>query len=124
MHLLPDWEVCFVLPPAISFALAPGPLHGVIGATIGELGEIRIAGKRKDWVLGQSALAWSKLCRGHPCPRVSAVLKRADEPGPTISGPARKGETIACNLEFDGHTTVMVWGSALRRVSYPVPMWR
>jgi hypothetical protein len=50
------------------------------------------------------------------------VLARGDEPGPTLSGPIRKGETITCKLAFDDHATVMVWGTALRRVAYPVPM--
>lgn len=124
MHLLPDWRLSFNPPPSFTWHLPPGPLPGVIGASVGELGQINIVGKRKDFVIAQAALVWSKLCRDRPCRRLSAVLERGDEPGPTLSGPIRKGETIACNLEFDGHTTVMVWGSALRKVAYPVPMTR
>jgi hypothetical protein len=121
-HLLPDWRLSFTPPTSFTWHLAPGPFPGVIGATVSELGQIEIVGKRKDFVIAQAALAWSKLCRDRHCREVSAVLARGDEPGPTLSGPIRKGESITCKLEFDNHTTVMVWGTTLRKVAYPVPM--
>lgn len=123
-HLLPDWKLSFILPPAIAFALAPGPVPGVIGARVDDLGRVEITGKRKDWVLGQAAVAWSKLCRRHAAHEIDAILTRDDEPGPTASGPIRKGQTLICKLAFDNMNTVVVWGSAMRRVSYPVPMQR
>jgi hypothetical protein len=48
----------------------------VIGATVSELGRIEIVGKRKDFVIAQAALAWSKLCGVRTCQEVSAVLAR------------------------------------------------
>lgn len=126
MHLLPDWRLSFSPPPSFTWHLPPGPLPGVIGATVGELGQINIIGKRRDFVIEQGARAWSKLCKDRPCPSIDAVLERGDEPGPTLSGPIRKGEIIVCKLEFDDlrRIVVMVTGSALRKVAYPVPMSR
>lgn len=107
--------------------MQPGPVPGVLGATIGEPGLVEVRGKRRDWVLAQATLLWSKLCRDRLRDRISATLTRADEQGPTLSGPIRKGVTIECELVFDGRTTEIVWGTTtrtLRRVSYPEPMAR
>lgn len=126
-YLLPDWTLSFVVPPSFTWHLPPGPVHGVIGATIGAAGLVEVRGKRKDWTIAQASLMWSKLCRDRPCSRVAATLARADEPGPTLSGPIRKGITIPCELVFDGQTTEITWGTTsrtLRRVAYPVPMVR
>jgi len=120
VHQLPDWRLSFVLPQLIAFSQPLGPIEGVIGAHIADGGMVEIRGKVRDWVLAQAALAWSKLCRYHAQSTIDAVLAREDEPGPAISGPLRKGTQITCRLAFDGHTTVMVWGSTMRRVSYPV----
>lgn len=121
-HMLPDWKLSFVLPPALGFTLPTGPYPGIIGVRIGELGLVTIAGKSRDWVIGQSAKFWSQVCRRHAVREIDAVLTRADEPGPTLSGPIRKGATTTCRLKFDDLGAVVIWGSTMRRVSYPVPM--
>lgn len=125
-HLLPDWTLTFQPPASFTWHLAPGPFPGVMGASVGELGRLTITGKNKDFVLRQAALVWSKLCHDRAIDRVSAVLARADEPGPTASGPVRKGETIACTLHFDSFRSIVevVAGSALRRIAYPVSIGR
>ncbi len=106
-HLLPDWRLSFVPPPGLTFALAPGPLPGVLGAHVGDLGQIDVIGKSRDWVIGRAALAWAAIARGHHA-RIKAVLVRGDEPGPTLSGPIRKGATIPCVLEINGSASVRV----------------
>lgn len=101
-----------------------GPVPGIIGATVDPVGCVQIRGKKRDWVIGQAALLWSKFCRQHACHRINAVMRREDEGGPTLSGPVRKGMQFTCELAFDGQTTVLITGPAMRRVSYPVPMQR
>jgi hypothetical protein len=57
-HLLPDWRLSFMPPTSFTWHLAPGPFPGVIGASVSELGQIEIVGKRKDFVIA--------LARRHP----------------------------------------------------------
>jgi hypothetical protein len=43
-----------------------------------------------------------------------ALIERGDEPGPTDSGPIRKGEEIACTILWDGKDAKVVRGKAIR----------
>ena len=50
---------------------------------------------------------------------VAAMLTRGNEPGPTISGPIRKGEKIHCTIDWDGQDARLITDRAMRRLGSP-----
>lgn len=116
LHLLPDWRLSFD-PPDHGLL---GAAVGVFGTTRNALGRVTIAGKRKDFVFEQLArLLIATWPRGLINP-LAVVLQRDDEPGPTLSGPIRKGEKTAGAVTFDGHRALLVTGCAMTQI-WPKP---
>jgi hypothetical protein len=119
-HLLPQWRFSFEVPPESGgFALLPGPYPGVIGIAVGKGGHIEIAHRDRRWMLNQVAEFLRKAVPYgflHPIP---AVLERGDEPGPTLSGPLRKGEKRACTIVWTGREPLLIEGAAMRPLAAP-----
>lgn len=87
-HDMPDVSVSMILPWDKS--VKPGETFGLISLVLERIGSsdhATITGKNREWVIGQA----STFLRHMEIPRLQAVLRRADEPGPTLSGPVRKG---------------------------------
>lgn len=84
-HQLPDYTVTIVLTRGRS--LKPGETFDLVGVTATAWNTIRITAKNKEFAIGQA----SKVLGRMDIARHQAVLTKADEPGPTDSGPIRKG---------------------------------
>ena len=99
-HEMPDCTVSMVLPRDKSLKPGPNPfkLIGVSVATIGVHVHVTVAGKNREWVIGQARDFLARM----DIPRLEAVLTRADEPGATVSGPVRKGFERAIWIETKG----------------------
>jgi len=116
-HLLPNYTLTFILPPTMSLLFGPGHVPGLIGVVIGDLGEVRVCGKNRDWVISQAGeLFRSRRMEGRAPIRINAVLTRDDEPGPTVSGPIRKGASAPCEIMFSGHGATIVQLHSMRHI--------
>jgi hypothetical protein len=113
-HLLPDWCLSFELPPIVGFGIPIGPFAGIIGACINPRGHVEIAGKNRGWVCSQAERLVRQIAPYGFVRPVAAILTRGDEPGPTISGPIRKGEQIYCTIDWDGKEARLITGRAMR----------
>lgn len=54
---MPDWRLTFVVPEEYAFALSPGPVTAIVGASIAINNRITLAqvvGKNRPWVLAQA----------------------------------------------------------------------
>jgi hypothetical protein len=52
--------------------------------------------------------AWPMVCCVQfATPAAGGVLERRDEPGPTQSGPVRKGESMPCTIDWDGREVTL-----------------
>jgi hypothetical protein len=83
-YALPDYVVSVVL---IGKSVRPGETFGLTGVETPAHDRVSVAGKNKDWCVGQMRLFLKRI----GVPRHQATLTREDEPGPTDSGPVRKG---------------------------------
>jgi len=111
---LPGWRLSFMLPDGSS--VAPEWDHGVVGVTIETFGRyqrVEITGVR-DWVIGQARLLLRRLEWKRP---VMACLVRDNEPGPTLSGPMRRGDRGVIELRDGGAS--LVDGTAMRQLEFP-----
>ena len=121
-HLLPDWQLSFMLPDGISLhpdfrhqgvdARLRG--HGVAGAAVNALRHVTVTGKSRDWVCGQ-ADALMRKCgwRG----RLKCRLTRAAEAGPTLSGPPHPAIDRVVVLDIGGRGATMTDGLAMRQLA-------
>lgn len=116
--LLPDWRLTFVIPPAFSFVLPQGPFPGFIGVSVGDLGEINVVGKNRQWVLAQAASFLKHIGRDAALRRLTGRLVREPERGPTISGPPRPGEQRDCVIQIDDDW-IVINGTAMRQATFP-----
>jgi hypothetical protein len=100
-HELPDFTVSMILPEGKS--VAPGETFGIICLTVQVVGSTQhviVTAKSKDFAIDQA----KTFLRRMDIPRLQAVVRRADEPGPTLSGPIRKGYERALWIEAKGDT--------------------
>ena len=131
-HLLPDWQLSFMLPDGISLhpdfrhqgvdgvardgRQRPDALrgHGVAGAAVNALRHVTVTGKSRDWVCGQ-ADALMRKCgwRGS----LKCRLTRAAEAGPTVSGPPRPAIDRVVVLDIGGRGSTMTDGLAMRQLA-------
>ena len=111
-HLLPDWQLSFMLPDGIS--LHPDFGHGVAGAVVNALRHVTVTGKSRDWVCGQ-ADALMRKCgwRGS----LKCRLTRAAEAGPTLSGPPHPAIDRVVVLDIGGRGSTMTDGLAMRQLA-------
>ena len=121
-HLLPDWQLSFMLPDGISLhpdfrhkgvdARLRG--HGVAGAVVNALRHVTVTGKSRDWVCGQ-ADALMRKCgwRGS----LKCRLTRAAEAGPTVSGPPHPAIDRVVVLDIGGRGSTMTDGLAMRQLA-------
>ena len=116
-HLLPDWRLRFELPPAFALGVTPGPYPGVLGVHIKECGRVEIAGKVRSWVEATVACFIRRIALGGLASPLSVVFERGDEPGPTLSGPIRKGQRLAGTITYDGREVRLTIGRSIRVLS-------
>jgi len=83
-HELPDYTISVILRGS---SVKPGETFGIIGIETPAADHVRVTGRNKDWVIGQMRAFLQRI----GVPRHEATITRADEPGPTDSGPLRKG---------------------------------
>jgi hypothetical protein len=86
----PPWQISFELPGLLGLGLTQGPIEGIIGARVGPKGHIEISGE-KGWVERQAVAVLRKLARSGLVRPLPIVMTRGDEPGPSMSGPLRRG---------------------------------
>lgn len=99
-HELPDVTVSMLLPEGTSLAAGAAPF-GLAGVTVTAIGghcRVTVTGKNAEWVLGQAKALLGRL----GIAGLQAVVTRADEAGPTESGPIRKGAERSIWLAADG----------------------
>lgn len=112
-HLLPDWRLTFDLPRGCL--VSPGPVHGFGGVTVLDNNRVQVIGKIKDHVVAQAGAFVNVVVPG--IQRWAGRLTRAQEPGPTLSGPMRRGEEDV--VEFlVGKRVVLIAGTAVRTVVF------
>jgi hypothetical protein len=83
-HELPDYTVSIILR---GKSVRPGETFGIMGVETPRHDHVIVSGRNKDWCVGQMR----KFLKRIDVPRQQATLTREDEPGPTASGPVRKG---------------------------------
>lgn len=83
-HELPVYTVSAVL---IGRSVKPGETFGILGVETPAHDRVSVAGKNKDWAIGQMRAFLQRI----GVARHQATVTRADETGPTDSGPLRKG---------------------------------
>lgn len=116
LHLLPDHRLSFLLPDGIS--LPPGPVPGIMCLNIkGDL--VEVTGKRRSFLTDQ-VLALFKARAPWWRGVIKAQIYRPSEPGPTISGPSRRGISgasgvIEIRINGIGRATE-THGSAMRQL--------
>lgn len=99
----PDWRLSFWLPSSIAFAVSPGPAGS--GVVVHEKGRVEVIGREREELL-RAAAVWLDRVAGNLELVVTATLTRGDEPGPTMSGPIRRGFRVS-------HEFVIVRGAAV-----------
>jgi hypothetical protein len=99
----PDWRLSFWLPSSLAFSVAPGPAGP--GVIVHDKGRVEIVGREREPVLREAA-EWLDGVAGALELVVTATLTRGDEPGPTMSGPIRRGFRVS-------HEFVIVRGPAV-----------
>jgi hypothetical protein len=62
----------------------------------------RWSAKNRRWVQEQAESFVRQVARYGFARPLPALLERADEPGPTDSGPIRNDQKIACTMVWDG----------------------
>ena len=143
-HLLPDWQLGFMLPDGISLhpdfghqgvdgvarrehqgvdarlrglpRQRPDALrgHGVAGAVVNALLHVTVTGKSRDWVCGQ-ADALMRKCGWRGS--LKCRLTRAAEAGPTLSGPPHPAIDRVVVLDIGGRGSTMTDGLAMRQLA-------
>jgi hypothetical protein len=82
-------------------------------ARVGPKGHVEIRG---GWIEREAVAVLRKLVPGlvHPLP---IVMTRGDEPGPSLSGPLRKGGSYAGSIIFDGRSATRIIGTSSRQIA-------
>jgi hypothetical protein len=58
-----------------------------------------------------------KIARNGLVRPLPIVMTRGDEPGPSLSGPLRKGGSYAGSIIFDGRSATLIIGTSSRQVA-------
>lgn len=112
----PEYRISFFLPRGLS--LPPGPISGVSCATSHPLGRIEISAGARDWAISKVVvLMHEKAPRWRGV--ILARLSRSTEPGPTLSGPLRRGETGVIEIRITADQPMITDGQGMRQL----PLW-
>jgi hypothetical protein len=68
----------------------------------------------QSWVIDQAAALLRKVAPFGMVEPVGMRLTKVSEPGPTISGPVRRGEDRVIHISFDGRTATLVDRGCMR----------
>lgn len=115
---IPEIEFLFTLPEELAFAVAPGPVAGIVGITVSLANTVAVRGRfTKDQILGKAAeflraIAPPGYLARHP---IAGKLTRFAHPGPTESGPLvpKKDEDLTIEV-VSGDPVVVIAKSSLR----------
>lgn len=108
---IPDWRLSFVLPPGCL--VSPGPVKGLPGVVVYELGRVEVVGKLRDQVVGKAALFIEQMVPG--IQRWAGRMTRANLPAPALSGPSHRGDDDAVEFMV-GKRVVLIAGHSMRVV--------
>jgi hypothetical protein len=101
----------------LGLGIPQGPIEGIIGARVGPKGHVEIRGE-KGWIERQAVAVLRKLLSPyglvHP---LRIVVTKGDEPGPSMSGPLRKGGVQVGSIIFDGAVATLVLGTSCRQIA-------
>jgi hypothetical protein len=100
----------------LGLGIPQGPIEGIIGARVGPKGHIEISGE-KGWVERQAVAVLRKLARSDLVRPLPIVMTRGDEPGPSMSGPVRKGGSQVGSIMFDGAVATLILGTSCRQIA-------
>ena len=105
-------------PGLLGLGVPQGPIEGIIGARVNPKGHVEVAGYKKGWVERQAVAVLRKFISLHGLLRpLPIVVIRGDEPGPSMSGPLRKGGSRVGSIMFDGQTATLIIGTSCRQIA-------
>lgn len=114
---MPDWRLWFMLPDGMS--LPSGPVDGLLCTTICPMRTVEIIAKHRNFLIGQANKLFALKAprwRG----TVLAHLSRGDEPGPTLSGPLRRGDAKVIELKITGRNPVVTDDRSMRQLELSI----